>query len=166
MQFLVNVIELFDRDSVRYVLVGGLATVLHGHVRLTADVDVVLDLEDGNVRKALAVMDQLGFQPRVPALLFDFAEPAKRKFWKDEKGLVVFSVVHPSDPFSLIDFFVEEPMPFDTLFAGSTLMSLGTYQIRVVSLEHLIALKKAAGRPKDLDDVEVLEELKSAHERQ
>jgi hypothetical protein len=37
---------------VRYLVVGGLAVVAHGYVRFTADVDLVLDLESGNVERA------------------------------------------------------------------------------------------------------------------
>jgi hypothetical protein len=48
-----RVIEAFNDRGISYVIVGGLATVLHGHLRVTADVDFVIRLDDGNVRKAI-----------------------------------------------------------------------------------------------------------------
>ena len=42
-----------ENGTVRYVVVGGMATVLHGYARLTADVDIIVDQEDGNLRVGL-----------------------------------------------------------------------------------------------------------------
>jgi hypothetical protein len=52
-------------------------------------------------------------------------------------------------------------MDFELLFKDSQLLSLATTTVRVASLEHLIAIKRAAGRPKDLDDADRLAELVS-----
>jgi hypothetical protein len=59
---------------VRYLIVGGLAVVAHGYVRFTADFDVVLDLEAENVQRALGVFKSLGYVPRVPVPIEQFAE--------------------------------------------------------------------------------------------
>jgi aminoglycoside-2''-adenylyltransferase len=53
-----------DRANVRYVVVGGLATVLHGHPRLTADVDLVIDLGSEPSRRAMTAFQALGLKPR------------------------------------------------------------------------------------------------------
>jgi hypothetical protein len=45
--------DALNAASVRYVVVGGLATVLHGHARLTADIDLVVDLAPDEARKAV-----------------------------------------------------------------------------------------------------------------
>ena len=47
------IFDALNRARVRYVVVGGFATVLHGHARLTADIDLVIDLSPAEVRKAL-----------------------------------------------------------------------------------------------------------------
>jgi hypothetical protein len=47
------VIEAFNRAGVSYVIVGGVATVLHGHLRLTSDVDFVIRLDRANASKAI-----------------------------------------------------------------------------------------------------------------
>lgn len=45
MSLYVPVFEALNDMQVRYVVVGGLATVLHGYARLTADIDLMVDLE-------------------------------------------------------------------------------------------------------------------------
>jgi len=56
--------------------------------------------------------------------------------------------------------FADYPMDFEVLYENSLLLPLATTNVRVASLDHLIAIKQAAGRPKDLDDVVRLSELR------
>lgn len=53
MSLYVPVFEALDGLQVRYVVVGGLATVLHGYGRLTADIDLIIDLEPEEVGKGI-----------------------------------------------------------------------------------------------------------------
>ena len=55
-----------ENGAVRYVVVGGVATVLHGYARLTADVDLIVDQNPDEARKAIRVLVALGFVPRAP----------------------------------------------------------------------------------------------------
>jgi hypothetical protein len=48
----------------RYVVVGGLAVVFHGHARLTADIDLVVDLSPGEAVKTIAALERLGMVAR------------------------------------------------------------------------------------------------------
>ena len=84
------IFEALNDGDVRYVVVGGVATVLHGFARLTADLDLIIDLEPAEAKKALAALHGLGFQPRPPVTLDDFADAAKRRQWIETKGLRVF----------------------------------------------------------------------------
>ena len=51
----ISVFQEFQRREIRHVLVGGLAVVLHGVDRLTADIDLVVDLAPEQATKAVAV---------------------------------------------------------------------------------------------------------------
>lgn len=111
------VFSALNGSGVRYVVVGGLAVVLHGHPRLTADVDIVLDLEPASARRAMESLAQLGLKARAPVDPIAFADPAKRESWIAEKGMQVFTLFSPKNPLLTVDLFVREPMPFDALWA-------------------------------------------------
>ena len=145
--------------DVRYVVVGGLAVVLHGHARLTADVDLIVDLSPDEAAKAMRALESTGLRPRAPVRGSDFADPTVRRAWVEEKGMRVFSLWDPRNPLREVDVFVECPVPFEGLYSRAELMPLGETHIRVASIADLIALKRMAARPEDLADIVALEAL-------
>jgi hypothetical protein len=68
------VFDALNRAGVRYVVVGGVAVVLHGHARLTADLDLAIDLSDVPARKAIEALMDLGLEPRAPVNPLAFAD--------------------------------------------------------------------------------------------
>jgi predicted nucleotidyltransferase len=144
------------KRKVRYLIVGGVAVVLHGIPRFTADIDLVLALDKSNVLAALDALVGLGYRPRAPVPLLDFADPALRRDWIEEKGLTVFSLWSADHPATEIDLFIEEPFPFEEVFARATQVDLGSNQVTVASVADLIELKRRADRPKDREDIERL----------
>jgi predicted nucleotidyltransferase len=157
-----RVIRALNSVDARYLIVGGVAVVLHGHLRTTADLDLVIQLEAGNARRALDALGSLGYRARAPVPLSDFADATKRHQWVEAKGLTVFSLWHPSDPALEVDLFVEEPFEFDDAYRRALSVQLDTTTATVVSLEDLIALKERAGRPADLSDIEALRAIAEA----
>ena len=153
------VIDALNRGEVRYVIVGGLATILHGFPRVTADVDLVVDLDPPEARKAIAALVGLGFRPRPPVDPYAFAVPESRQAWIREKGMRVFSLHDPADPLREVDLFVEHPIDFESLWRRSVLVPLATTTARIAAIADLIALKRLAGRPEDLRDIEALREI-------
>jgi hypothetical protein len=151
-----QVLAALEAESVRYLVVGGVAVVLHGHLRTTADLDLVVQLAPENARRAIAALAALGFRPRAPVPAEQFADAQVRQSWMDEKDLTVFSLWSDRLPELEVDLFVKEPFPFDEVYARAVRVPLDTTTATVVSLEDLIALKRAAGRPIDLADVEAL----------
>ena len=143
----------------RFVVVGGLATVLHGYARLTIDVDVMVDLSDGEAIKPVAALSRIGMVPRAPVEAREFADPAARRRWIDEKGMRVFSMWDPRRPLLEVDLFVDPPMPFEDVWSRSEAMELDGHRIRVACIADLVALKRIAGRPKDLEDIAALEAI-------
>lgn len=147
------------REHVRFLVVGGVAVVLHAHPRFTADLHLVLDLEPENARRALEVLASLGFRPRPPVALASFADPEVRRSWVEEKGLTVFSVWSPQALGTEVALFVEEPFDFSAAFARAERVMLGDTAVPVLSIRDLVALKRSVARSKDLDDVEALETI-------
>src|SRR3989344_5529418 len=107
-----EVFKAFEENNVRYLVVGGVALVLHGVVRLTGDLDLMIDLEPANVKQFLNVMAGLGYKPKLPVRAAEFAEQAKREEWIKEKGMKVFPFIHEKDDFKIIDVFPNNPTPF------------------------------------------------------
>jgi len=149
-----------EEASVRYLVVGGVAVVLHGHPRLTADLDLVIALDAGNVRAATQALRSLGYAPRAPVSLDAFADPELRRGWIEDKGLTVLSLSSPELPLTEVDLFAAEPFPFDAAYGRALRVTIGGAVVTAASLEDLIALKRSAGRPKDLSDVEALEAIR------
>lgn len=148
-----------NRAEVRYVVVGGVAVVLHGFARLTGDVDLAIDLRPSEARKAVTAFEQFGLRPRLPVDPMHFADADVRTRWVREKQMRVFTFLDPSNPMLLVDCFAEDMLPFDELWARSEVMSLASTTVRVASIPDLIALKRQAARPQDLQDIEALQEI-------
>ena len=151
------IFEALNHAQVRYVVVGGFATVLHGHARLTADIDLVIDLSPEEVRKALDPLTGLGFRPRAPVEPLAFADPATRHQWIHDKGMRVFSMSDPANPMREVDLFLEHPIDFNELWNRSEIINLSHTVVRIASIPDLVRLKRLAGRPQDLLDIEALE---------
>jgi hypothetical protein len=110
---------------VRYVVVGGMAVVMSGHVRATSD----------------------------------FADPDVRVVWIRDKHMQVLSFFDPHHIAREVDVLVSYPLDFDRLLAGAVATPIGERLVPVVTKEHLIEMKRAAGRPRDLADIEALQRL-------
>ncbi|MDP9194041.1 MAG: nucleotidyl transferase AbiEii/AbiGii toxin family protein [Acidobacteriota bacterium] len=143
----------------RFVVVGGLAVVIHGHARLTVDIDLVLDLETGNVRRAIDALTARGLRPLLPVNALDFAVTETRREWVETRNLQVFTMQDPGNPLLTVDLFAREPIPFDDLWSRAETIVLGGREIHVAALDDLIAMKRVAARPQDLLDIEKLEAI-------
>ena len=62
-----NVFRALQKNKIRYAVAGGVALVLHGVVRFTADLDLIVDLEPVNLKRFVQAMTELGYRPRNPA---------------------------------------------------------------------------------------------------
>jgi predicted nucleotidyltransferase len=151
-----KVIAALNDAGVRYIVVGGVAVVLHGHLRVTADLDLVVHLARSNVLQAMRALTQLGYRPRAPVAAEQFADAALRESWLRDKGLTVFALWSDVHPGLEVDIFVSEPFDFETAYARTARVPLDTTTAVVISLPDLIDLKLKAGRAVDLADVEAL----------
>ncbi len=149
-----------NQGGVRYIVVGGVAVVLHGYPRMTADIDLVVDLEPEAALQTIRVLTEIGLRPRVPVNAEDFADAKKRLDWIDQRGMTVFNMTDPNDPLRSVDLFVQSPMPFDELWSRSVVIALPSSEVRIASIDDLIAMKKVAGRTEDLADIQALEALR------
>ena len=154
------IVRALETAQVRYLIAGGLAVVAHGHVRFTADVDLVLDPETRNLERAVQALAGQGYAPRAPVPFTAFSDPAQRARWASEKGMMVFTALSPRHPATEVDLFLEPPLDFDAAWTRALRLELVPGVVaRFLSLADLRAMKRAAGRPVDRLDLEALARL-------
>ena len=98
MSFFEDLFRKLNENGVRYVVVGGVAVVLHGHPRMTADIDLAVDLDRKAAALAIRALTGMGLRPRVPVEPEAFADPSQRERWIEERGMRVFNLYDPNDP--------------------------------------------------------------------
>jgi len=152
----IGLFSVLAAARVRYVLVGGLALVLHGLDRLTADVELVIDLSAVSAQPAVDSLVAAGYRPLAPVDPRALADPEQRREWQSVRNMQVFSFWDSSNTRPTADIMLAPAVPFEDLWTAARVMSLGGHEVRVASLEHLIRMNAAAGRPQDLADIERL----------
>lgn len=146
------------RDAgVRYLVAGGIAVNAHGYLRLTYDADLVIQLDSANIQLAFKALAGLGYRPTVPVTAEQFSDETQRMRWIREKGMQVLnfhSDLHR--PFT-VDVFVSIPFDFESEYRAAMQGELAPgLVVHFVSISALIAMKRLANRPRDLDDIEHL----------
>ena len=154
------IVSALNEADVRYLIVGGLAVAAHGYGRVTFNIDLVLQLQPDNVQRAIQALDLLGYKPFVPVKANDFADPAIRKSWIEEKNMIVFQLYSDQHPETRVDIFVTEPFDFDDEYNLALVEEfLPGYNVRFIRIEMLIHMKELADREKDREDIRQLKIL-------
>jgi len=154
------VVRALNEAGVRYLIVGGVAVNVHGYVRLTMDLDLVIQLRPENIVTAWEAMEKIGYRARIPVSAREFADEKKRELWCREKGMLVLQFWSDEHRRTQVDVFVREPFDFDREHATAPHHEITPGVIaRVVGWDTLIQMKKEAGRLKDLADLDMLEKI-------
>ena len=155
-----TIVRALNGAKVKYLIVGGLAVVTHGYERLTVDVDLVIGLEPENIVRGLRALTAIGYNLKIPVTPEQFADAKLREDWRRNKEMVLlqlWSDVHRRTP---IDVFVYEPFDFEKEYARAKWEPVaGKIRAPVIGYKSLLAMKRKAGRPKDLLDIEMLKKL-------
>jgi hypothetical protein len=143
--------------QVRCLVAGGVAVNAHGYLRFTADIDLVIALDADNILRTFDALSKIGYRPTVPITSEQFADASQRQRWIAEKGMQVLNFFSDQHPESSVDIFVYEPFDFHQEFTAAMVGELlPGLSARFVSIPTLIRMKEAAGRPRDLDDIQHL----------
>src|SRR5436190_15523409 len=89
--------------DIRYVVCGGLAVNLHGIPRMTADVDIILDMTEENLSKFEKCASELHYEVSVPVKISELADEIKRKNLVKSKSLVALSFFNLDKNFLTLD---------------------------------------------------------------
>jgi predicted nucleotidyltransferase len=133
-------LQLLNSHKVRYLLVGGYAVGYYGYPRATADMDIWVATDTGNVEKVLATLAEFGFTEVNPEL-----------FAKEQQ------VLRMGVPPLRIELLTRvSGVEFEECYSHRLVVNLGEVEINLISLEDLKTNKAASGRYKDLNDLEHL----------
>ncbi len=157
-----DVFKALNKAKIKYVVAGGVAVVLHGYPRFTNDLDLIVLLDKSNLTKLFYALKKIGFIPKVPVTKEQFVDKKERDSWKKEKGMIVFSFVRKNPPFEMIDMFVDEKISFKKAFKDKSIVRAEGINIPLLSVKHLIMLKRQANRVKDIDDIVQLKAISKA----
>lgn len=155
-----DLLQSLSDNHVDFVLVGGLAVQLHGFLRATFDIDLVLAMNDENLGRFIEVARQYGLVPVVPESIDALRDAALIERWHAEKGMLAFALREPVSGGSVVDVLVRPEIPFETLKANAVKGEIFGRQINIASINDLILMKKQADRPKDQLDIAALEKIR------
>ena len=147
-------------SEVDYVLVGGLAVQLHGYLRSTFDVDLVLAMNDDNLSRFIEVARRLKLVPAIPVSLDSLRDASQIEQWHREKGMLAFSLRETAVGGLVVDVLVRPEIDFARLRANAVCGELFGRQVPIACIDDLLAMKRAANRGKDRLDIEALEKIK------
>ncbi len=141
-----DLIDLFEKYEVKYIVVGGFAVVAYGYVRTTQDIDFLIYPSKNNSEKMMKTLTEFGFgNAGIPKEYFE------------KEGVAIHLGVEPNR----IDFLTSlQGISNDEIFKNVKNIEYYNKQFKIISKEDLIKCKKATGRLKDLADVEELEKIK------
>jgi hypothetical protein len=153
MMFINKVCSALQSAGIPYAVVGGYAVALHGAVRGTVDVDIAIRWTLENLKKAEKALYSLGLVSKIPVNaenVFHF-----RDEYIQNRNLIGWNFYNPKNPANQVDIIITYDL------GNKHVESIKTHSgiIRVLSREDLIRMKKASGRPQDLEDSQALEGL-------
>ena len=150
-----EIVKALNEAAVPFLVVDGIAVIAHGYGRNTYDVDLVIRLTSDFVNRAFAALASIGYAPRVPITAEEFGDAEKRRALLDEKQMQVLNFWSDRRRETPVDLFVAEPFDFAAEYEGALLEELAPeVNVRIISLATLLQMKKSAGRPKDLADID------------
>lgn len=147
---LVALLHRLAEAEVDFVVVGGVAVIVHGYARFTKDLDITYATNAANLERLGSVLVALGARlrgidedvPFVPA-----------------RTLRRTAILTLDTPAGGLDLLVapDGAGRYDELRARAEVIDLDGVAIRVASLDDLLSMKRAAGRPQDIADIDALE---------
>jgi hypothetical protein len=148
-----RVCKAFQKANIPYAIVGGYAVALHGALRGTVDVDIVIQWTLDNLQKAESVLQQIGLVSRLPLNSKNVFH--NKEDYVENRNLIAWNFYNPLNPLEQVDIIITYDLsPFDVKSVQTN-----SGEILILSKESLIRMKRKSGRPQDLQDIQALENL-------
>lgn len=151
-----DIFREFNKQRVKYIVVGGMAFNLLGGSRSTLDLDVIVDMKRNNFIKIINILKDLRYklrQPIDPIIVID--NKARRELIKN-KGMKALSFYRKSTSYEEIDIIIDHPLNFSQAKKKIKNIKIEKLTLPVVSSKDLIKMKEVARRVKDKEDIKQL----------
>ncbi len=151
--FLLKICESLSAANINYAIVGGYAVALHGAVRGTVDVDLLIEWQREQLIAFEQCMLNLGLVSKLPIdaeQLFHFKDE-----YINNRNLIAWNFYHPKDMTQQVDLIINQNLETKDVIEKW----VDNQSIQILNKERLIAMKKKAGRPQDIEDIKSLELL-------
>jgi predicted nucleotidyltransferase len=139
-----SLLKSLKEHKVQFVIIGATAFPVHGYSRATLDIDIFIKPETSNAKKTLSALEEFGYD--IGDITVDDLLSKKILI----RQYLVESDIHP----------YVKGVSFDNVWKNKVKAKFGDTFVWFASLDDLIKMKKAAGRPKDREDLKYLLKLK------
>lgn len=143
---LLELLEFLRIHNVEFLIVGSTALAVYARPRYTEDLDIWMRRSQENTLRLLDALRDFGL---------DVSEEQLRPFWEEDRQMITLGA--KPQAIDLLNFLAEDR--FEDAWERRTQVSLGGVVVPVIGLEDFIRSKRIAGRPKDLADLALLEEV-------
>lgn len=133
---------------------------MHGFQRATYDIDLALSMDERNLARFVDLAREYSLSPALPVPIDALKNESLLDQWHREKGMLAFALRESTPGGLVIDLLVKPEVPFADLLSRAMMVTLNGQKVPVASIEDLITMKHAAGRPKDQIDIIALEKIK------
>ncbi|MBI5149442.1 MAG: nucleotidyltransferase family protein [Candidatus Omnitrophica bacterium] len=154
-----EILREFQKQKIKYVLVGGMALNILGSLRNTADMDVLVEMSDQNLKKVIKILTKNGYKVKQPVDPMGMADKATRRDWVQNKHMKAFNF-YKDQELKEVDIIIETPVSYEKARKTALTIKCGRLTLPVISVEHLITMKKKSNRPVDKLDIEDLKRIK------
>lgn len=151
---LVALLHRLDAAGVDFVVVGGVAVAVQGYGRATKDLDITYATSGANLERLGAVLLELRARLRGVAEAVPFVPDAAAL-----KRIAILTLDTDEGPLDLL-LRPDGAPPYERMRERADVVDLDGASIRVVAIDDLLSMKRAAGRPQDLADIDALEAVK------
>jgi len=156
-----EILREFQKQKVRYVLVGGIAFNLLGGSRNTLDMDILVEMSDKNLSKLVNILKKAGYHVKQPVDPLTITDKKTRQDWIKNKNMKAFNFYKGERTYEEVDIVIDSPVDFKEAIKDALEAKVSGLTLKVISPENFIKMKKASGRDKDLKDIEELKMVRS-----
>lgn len=144
-----NLLKLLNENEARYIIIGAAAFPVHGYSRATLDIDLFIEPSQANAEKVHKALKDFGY---------DTSEITIQDLINNKvliREYLVETDIHP----------YVAGIDFKDAWRGRVESKIGDTRVFFAGLNDLIIMKRAAGRPKDAEDLKFLEEIKKRRDQ-